>query len=207
MTKQSPQDVTQLLHAWRDGEQAALDRLLPLVYAELHRCAHRCMMRERAGHVLQTSALVNEAYLGLIDAGDVDWQDRTHFFAVAAKLMRQILVHYARSRYSQKRGGRFRQVSLAEASVLSTRPDADLVELDEALTTLSTVDPRKARVVELRFFGGLSLEEAAAVLKISPDTVWRDWDLARSWLYREMKHAAGNRRKVPGVEVRNQQSH
>ncbi len=169
MARQSPQEVTQLLRAWRQGDQAALDRLLPLVYAELHRCAHRCMMRERAGHVLQTSALVNEAYLGLMDAGDIDWQDRTHFFAVAAKLMRQVLVHYARSRYSQKRGGRFRQVSLGEVSILSTRPDADLVELDDALTVLSKVDARKARVVELRFFGGVSLKEAAAVREISSD--------------------------------------
>ncbi len=206
MAGQSPHDVTQLLHAWRQGEPEAFDKLVTLVHAELHRCAHRYMARERAGHVLQTSALVNEAYVELLGAANINWRDRTHFLAVAAKLMRQILVHYARSRYSQKRGGRFRQVSLAEASILSTRPDADLVELDDALTALARVDPRKARVVELRFFGGLSLEEAAAVLEISPDTVWRDWDLARSWLYREMKHSAGKQRKPPAVEARNQQS-
>ncbi len=201
MTRQSPQDVTQLLHAWRRGEREALDRLLPLVYAELHRCAHRYMIRERTGHILQTSALVNEVYLGLVDAGNIDWQDRAHFFAVAARLMRQILVHYARSRDAKKRGGKFRQISLAEVSICSPRPDADLVELDDALAALAQVDPRKARVVELRFFGGLSLEEIAAVLEVSPDTVWRDWDLARSWLYREMKHAARRRdesRKMAG---------
>jgi RNA polymerase sigma-70 factor (ECF subfamily) len=191
VTRQSPKDITQLLHAWRQGEPEAFDKLIPLVYAELHRCAHRYMLRERAGHVLQTSALVNEAYIELLGAAKVNWQDRAHFFAVAAKLMRQILVHYARSQDSEKRSGKFRQVSLAEVAILSARPDADLVELDDALTALSRVDPRKARVVELRFFGGLSLEEAATVLAISPDTVWRDWDLARSWLYREMKHAAG----------------
>jgi len=197
VTKQSPQDVTQLLHAWRRGEQEALDKLLPLVYGELHRRAHRYMLHEHAGHVLQTTALVNEAFLGMMDVGHVEWQDRAHFFAVAAKLMRQILDHYARSRDAQKRGGKWRQVSLAEAAVLSPRPDADLIKLDDALTALSALDPRKARVVELRFFGGLCLEETAEVLGISPDTVWRDWDLARSWLYRQMKHAE-RRRHEPG---------
>ena len=187
MSKASPEDVTQLLHAWRSGDQAALERLIPLVYNELHRRARRLMSREHAGHVLQTTALVNEAYLQLIDAQKVNWQDRAHFFAVSAKLMRQILVHYARSRDSQKRGGNFRQVSLDEASIMTPRPDADLVELDDALTALAAASPRMAQVVELRFFGGLSLEESAAVLKVSADTVWRDWDLAKSWLYREMK--------------------
>jgi RNA polymerase sigma factor (TIGR02999 family) len=190
MRQSSPQDITQLLHAWCRGEQAALDKLIPLVHHELHRRAHQYMQRERPGHVLQTTALVNEAYVALIDAKKPNYQDRAHFFAISAKLMRQILVHYARSRNSQKRGGRFRQVSLDEASICVPRPDADLVELDDALTALAQIDPRKARVVELRFFGGLSLEEVADVLKVSADTVWRDWDLARCWLFREMKHAA-----------------
>ena len=186
----SPQEVTQLLHMWRCGEQSALDKLVPLVHNELHRRAHHYMLNERAGHVLQTTALVNEVYLQLLDASKVNWQDRAHFFAISAKLMRQILVHYARSRDSQKRGGRFRQISLEEASIFAPRPDADLVELDDALTALAEVDHRKAQVVELRFFGGLNLEEAAEVLKVSADTVWRDWDFAKGWLYREMKHAA-----------------
>jgi RNA polymerase sigma factor (TIGR02999 family) len=161
---------------------------MPLVYDELRRLAHRYMTREHAGHVLQTTALVNEAYLQLIDANMVKWQDRAHFFAVAANLMRRILVHFARSRNSRKRGGRISHVSLDEAALLSSEQDADLIELDEALTALAAVDQRKAKVVELRFFGGLSLEEAGEVLGISPDTVWRDWDLAKAWLYREMKH-------------------
>jgi RNA polymerase sigma factor (TIGR02999 family) len=175
---------------WCRGEQAALDKLVPLVQGELHRRAHRYMHRERPGHVLQTTALVNEVYLQLIDAPKVDWRDRAHFFAISAKLMRQILVDYARSMDSQKRGGKFRQVSLDECSVFAARPDADLVKLDDALTALAKFDPRKAQVVELRFFGGLNLEEAAEVLKISADTVWRDWDLAKGWLYREMKGMA-----------------
>jgi RNA polymerase sigma factor (TIGR02999 family) len=191
MEKQcSPQEVTQLLHLWCRGEAEALDKLVPLVDDELHRRAHRYMMQERAGHPLQTTALINEVYLKLIDTPKVDWQNRAHFFAISAKLMRQVLVQYARSKNSQKRGGKFRQVSLDKASLFSSRPDANLVELDEALTALAKVDPRKAQVVELRFFGGLSLEEAAEVLKISADTVWRDWDLAKGWLYREMKHVA-----------------
>jgi RNA polymerase sigma factor (TIGR02999 family) len=186
----SPQEVTQLLHLWCRGEAAALDKLAPLVHDELHRRAHRYIMHEHSGHTLQTTALINEVYLQLIDAPKVNWQDRVHFFAISAKLMRQILVNYARSKNSQKRGGGFQQVSLDEASLFASRPDANLVELDDALTALWQVDPRKAQVVELRFFGGLSLEETAEVLTISADTVWRDWDLAKGWLYRAMKHAA-----------------
>ena len=160
----SPQEVTQLLHMWRYGEQSALDKLVPLVHNELHRRAHRCMLHERAGHVLQTTALVNEVYLQLIDAPKVNWQDRAHFFAIAAKLMRQILVHYARFRCSQKRGGKFRQVSLDEASIFAPRPDADLAELDDAQPALAEVDPRKARVVEPRpftFFANGELKDPA----------------------------------------------
>ncbi len=189
MIRQSPQEVTQLLHAWRCGEGAALDRLMPLAYDELHRRAHRCMQRERAGHLLQTTALVNEAYLQLIDANKVQWQDRAHFFAISSRLMRQILVHMARSRGAQKRGGNFRQASLDDSAIAAPRPDADLIELDDALKALAEVDARKARVVELKFFGGLTIEEIAEVLNVSADTVWRDWDLAKCWLYREMKHA------------------
>ncbi|MBZ5500409.1 MAG: sigma-70 family RNA polymerase sigma factor [Acidobacteriia bacterium] len=187
MSGQSPKEVTQLLQAWSRGDETALDRLMPLVYDELRRLAHYYMTRENAGHILQTTALVNEAYLQLIDANTVNWQDRAHFFAISAKLMRRILVHFARSRNSQKRGGRLSHVSLDEAALLSSERDADLIELDEALTALAAIDPRKAKVVELRFFGGLSLEESGEVLGVSPDTVWRDWDLAKAWLYREMR--------------------
>jgi len=194
MKECSSQEVTQLLHLWRRGDAAALDQLVPLVYDELHRRAHRYMQRERAGHVLQTTALVNEVYMHLIDAPKVNWQDRAHFFAISAKLMRQILVDYARAMDSRKRGGDYRQVLLDESSLVAERADADLVELDVALNSLAQLDPRKAQVVELRFFGGLTLEETAEVLKVSADTVWRDWDMAKSWLYREMMDRAGRQR-------------
>ena len=190
MARLSPHEITQLLHAWSRGDRAALDGLIPLVYDELHRLAHRYMKREHAGHILQTTALVNEAYIQLIQADTVKWQDRVHFFAIAARLMRQILVHSARSRDAKKREGKIRQVSLDESAVFVSKPDADLVELDDALTALAEIDARKAKVVELRFFGGMTLEEAAEVLKISADTVWHDWDLAKTWLYREMSHRA-----------------
>jgi len=194
MKECSSQEVTQLLHLWRRGDAAALDQLVPLVYDELHRRAHRYMQRERAGHVLQTTALVNEVYMHLIDAPKVNWQDRAHFFAISAKLMRQILVDYARAMDSRKRGGDYRQVLLDESSLVAERADADLVELDVALNSLAQLDPRKAQVVELRFFGGLTLEETAEVLKVSADTVWRDWDMAKSWLYREMMDRPGRQR-------------
>ena len=190
MTVRTPQEVTRLLHAWRDGNGSALDELMPLVYKELHRLAHHYMLGERRGHILQTSALVNDAYLQLIDARQVQWQDRAHFFAISANLMRQILVHFARSRDSQKRGGQYRQVSLEESAVMAPNGAADLLDLDDALTALAEVDPKKAKVVELRFFGELSLEETAEVLKSSVNIVWRDWNMAKSWLYREMRHGA-----------------
>ncbi len=186
MNSCSPQEVTRLLHQWCEGDQAALGRLAPLVYDELHVRAHRYMRKERGGHILQTTALVNEVYVQLIDAPKMHCQDRAHFFAISAKLMRQILVNYARSTGSQKRGGDCRRVTLDE-ELFVERHGSDLVKLDDALTALSQFDPRKARVVELRFFGGLRLEEIAEVLKVSTDTVWRDWDLAKVWLYREMK--------------------
>lgn len=183
-------EVTRLLLAWSEGDQEALDRLMPLVYGELRRLAQSYMRRERAGHTLQTTALIHEAYLRLIDAGQVRLESRTHFFAVASRLMRQILVDFARSRGYQKRGGDARQVSLDEALVIGQPRDEDLVALDEALTALAEVDERKARVVELRFFGGLTEAEMAETLKVSPETVRRDWRLAKSWLL--LKMSGGN---------------
>ena len=183
----SSQDVTQWLLAWSQGDARALDRLMPLVHAELHRLARRYMGGERPGHTLQATALVNEAYLRLIDSSKVRWQNRAHFFAVSAQLMRRILVDFARSRHYLKRGGDAQQVSFDEALVVSQEPDEDLVALDDALTVLTRVDARKAKVVELRFFGGLSVEETAEVLKVSADTVMRDWSFAKSWLLREIE--------------------
>lgn len=190
MPESSSQAITELLLAWQQtGHRHALDALVPAVYDELRRLAHRCMKHERPGHVLQTTALVSEAYLHLVDVRRVRWRDRAHFFAICAKLMRQILVHHARARDAKKRGEGLRHISLDESTLHAPTPDADLVDLDEALTALEALDARKARVVELRFFGGLTLEETAEVLKVSADTVWRDWDLAKAWLYREMSHA------------------
>jgi len=180
----SPQQVTQLLVAWGGGDEAALDELMPLVYEELRRLAHQCMSRERPGHTLHTSALVNEAYLRLVDGKKIHWQDRAHFFGIAARLMRQILVDYARRRRYAKRGGDARRVPLDEAMIVSEERAADVVALDDALKSLAEIDPRKSQIVELRFFGGLSIEEAAEVLKVSPGTVMRDWTLAKAWLRR-----------------------
>ncbi len=187
-----PREVTQLLRAWRRGDAAARDRLVPLVYNELHRLAHCYMARERAEHSLQTTALVHEAYLRLVDAHQVDWKNRVHFFAISASLMRRILVEFARSRYALKRGGNVRKVALDEAAVISPPPDEDLLRLDEALNALAAVDPRQAKVVELRFFGGLTEEETAEALGVSSDTVLRDWKKAKLWLWREMTHGRGN---------------
>ncbi len=176
--------MTKLLFAWREGDEAALERLIPLVHAELRRIAHRFMRKERAGHSMQTSALVNEAYLRLIDANKVDWQNRAHFFAISASLMRRILVDAARERQARKRGGSAEHVLLDEALVAGKEMHTDLVALDEALTALAKLDPRKARVVELRFFGGLNEAEMAEALQVSPETVRRDWRLAKAWLLR-----------------------
>ena len=178
-------DISQLLRAWSDGDQLALDELTPIVYAELRRLAHRCMRRERPGHDLQTSALVNEAYIRLVDYKRMQWQNRAHFFAVSAQLMRRILVEHAR-RHNLKRGRGVQHVSLDEAVLVGVDPGVDLVALDDALNALARVDPRKVRVVEMRFFGGLSVEETAMVLKVSPVTVRRDWSSAKIWLYREL---------------------
>jgi RNA polymerase sigma factor (TIGR02999 family) len=182
----TPQEVTELLLAWNKGDSTALDRLVPLVYAELHRLAQGYLRRERGGHTLQTTALIHEAYLRLIDARRVQWQNRAHFFGVAARLMRQILVGLARERGYQKRGGGARQVSFDEALVIDEGRGEELVELDEAFAALAQFDERKAQVVEMRFFGGLTEEEIAAALDVSPETVRRDWRLARSWLRRRL---------------------
>ncbi|MGB9071725.1 MAG: sigma-70 family RNA polymerase sigma factor [Terriglobales bacterium] len=178
--------VTQLLRAWGQGDERALEQLAPLVENELHRLAHKYMRRERPGQTLQTTALVNEVYLRLIDIQQVSWQDRAHFFAVSARMMRRILTDFARSRRYLKRGGGAVQVSWDEALAVSQEPDADMVALDDALNQLALLDPRKTQVVELRFFGGLSVEETAEVLKISQQTVMRDWKFAKSWLMRAL---------------------
>jgi RNA polymerase sigma factor (TIGR02999 family) len=183
----SPKNVTGLLPAWSSGDETALESLVPLIYEELHRIARRYLDRERSGHTLQTTALINEAYLRLADARTVPWHDRTHFFAIAAQMMRRILVDHARSRQNLKRGGALRQVSLDEALTVSRERSAELVKLHDALTALSAVNPRKGQVVELRFFGGLNIEETAEVLKVSPDTVMRDWKFAKVWLLRELR--------------------
>jgi RNA polymerase sigma-70 factor (ECF subfamily) len=179
-------EVTELLVAWSDGDERALDRLAPLVQAELHRLAKRYMRGERDGHVLQTSALINEAYLRLIDWKSARWQNRAHFFGVAAQMMRRILVDFARRR-PKVQDEEVRHVSLEDALVVADEREQDLVALDEALVALAEFDARKARVVELRFFGGLSVEETAEVLKLSPVTVMREWNKAKAWLYRELQ--------------------
>jgi RNA polymerase sigma factor (TIGR02999 family) len=180
------QDITTLLLAWNRGDDDALARLIPLVEAELRRLAHSYMARERPGHMLQTTALLNEAYLRLVDSSRVRWQNRAHFFAVSAQLMRRILVDFARARGKAKRGGGRVQVSLEEALEISEERSPDLVALDDALQALAAFDERKSKVVELRFFGGLSVDETAEVLDVSPVTVMRDWGLAKAWLFREL---------------------
>ena len=185
----APPELTQLLLAWSKGEQEALERLVPLVYGELRRMASRYMSRERTDHPLQSTALVHEAYLRLLDSKQVRWQNRGHFFAVSAQLMRRILVDFARSRRTLKRGEGAPKVTLNEAIHGAAEPSEDLVALDDALQALSAVDQRKAKVVELRFFGGLSVEETADALGVSADTVMRDWKLAKVWLLRELSGA------------------
>jgi RNA polymerase sigma-70 factor, ECF subfamily len=185
--------VTGLLLAWRGGDEAALEQLVPLVHQELHRIARGCMRGERAGHSLQATALVNEAYLRLIGAQQVDWQNRVHFLAVSARLMRRVLVDFARAKNYQKRGGGAQAVTLDEALVV-VEPGRDLIAIDEALDALAKMDERKAKVVEMRFFGGLTVEETAAALGVSPDTVMRDWRLAKAWLMRELKGGSPDKR-------------
>jgi len=186
VTPSTSEEVTRLLGALRDGDRDALGRLLPLVYDELHLLAQRAMSHERGGHTLQATALVNEAYLRLVDQRRARWEHRTQFLAVAAQLMRRILVDHARGRGAAKRGGRQERVLLESAEVAAPEKDLDLVDLDEALNRLALIDAQQARVVELRFFGGLTVEEAAEVLGVSPATVKRDWTMAKAWLRREV---------------------
>jgi len=186
MAVPSTHEVTQLLKAWTSGDEQALEKLTPLVYEQLHGLARGCMAGERPGHVLQSTALVNEVYLQLVDCGQIQWQDRAHFFAVSAKLMRRILIDFARSRGYQKRGGDTPHISMDEAPAVCSESSTDLVALDDALNALAAIDERKSKVVELKFFGGLSIEETAEVLRVSQETVVRDWRLSKAWLLREL---------------------
>jgi RNA polymerase sigma-70 factor (ECF subfamily) len=189
----SPESITQLLIEWRDGDEKALDRLIPLVYDELNRLAHRYMRRERPGHSFQTNDLVNEAYLRLVDHKGMRWQNRAHFYAVAAQAMRRILVDRARSRGSVKRGGRIELVDLDEANTKSEEQAAGLVALDDALVELAALDPRKVKIVEMRYFGGMSVEETAEALEVSAVTVMRDWSTAKAWLLRALTSDSENK--------------
>jgi len=182
-------ELTQLLIDWSNGDRAALDKLMPLIDEELRRLAHRYMTRERAGHTLQTTALVNEAFLRLVNRKNLQWQNRAHFFGIAAQLMRTILVDHARSHASAKRGGGARKLELDEAMVISQQKAAEVIALDDALKQLALLDPQQSRIVELRFFGGLTVEEAAEVLQVSPATIKREWSTAKAWLYHELAKA------------------
>lgn len=194
MKKEPPQqehEITHLLAEWHEGNQAALDELYPLVYDELHRLARRYMSRERKGHTLQTTALINEAYVRLVDQRSVQWANRSHFFAISAQIMRRILIDHARRHAYAKRGGGARQVSLDETAIID-RDLSEFLRLDEALKSLAELDPRRSQVVELRYFGGLNNDEIAGVLKISKNTVIRDWNMARAWLYGQLTGSAPN---------------
>jgi RNA polymerase sigma-70 factor, ECF subfamily len=186
MTKLVGHEITELLQAWRRGDDSALEKLTPQVYRELHRAAKGCMRGEREAHTLQTTALINELYLRFTDLKEVDWQNRAHFFALCARQMRRILTDRARARQSYKRGGGAQPISLDTVPMVSPQAQPEILAIDDALKALATVDSRKSQVVELRFFGGLNVEETAEVLKVSPDTVVRDWKLARAWLLREL---------------------
>ena len=186
MTKPVGREITALLQAWRQGDEHALEKLTPHVYGELHRAAKRCMQGERDGHTLQTTALINELYLRMTDLKRVDWQNRAHFFALCARQMRRILTDQARARQSHKRGGGAQPISLDAAPMVSSRSQHEVLAVDGALNALREIDPRKSQVVELRFFGGLNVEETAEVLKVSPDTIVRDWRLAKAWRRREL---------------------
>ena len=182
----SPHEITQLLAEWSNGNQTALDKLYPLVYDELHKMANRYMKRERKDHTLQTTALINEAYVRMVDQKNVHWENRAHFFAISAQIMRRILIDHARRHHYAKRGGGALRVSLDETAIVAGDPASDMLLLDEALNRLAEIDPRRGQVVELRYFGGLNNEEIAGVLKISENTVTRDWNMARAWLYQEL---------------------
>ena len=201
VTTLSAENLTGLLIEWRQGDETALDKLTPLVYDELRRIAHRYVQRERDGHTLQTTALVNEAYLRLAGQQKIEWQSRAHFFAVTAQVMRHVLIDHARRRHYVKHGGALQQVSLEDAAMMSQQRAAELVALDEALNELAQLDPRKSRVVELRYFGGLSLEETAEVLEVSLMTVRRDWRAAKAWLYKAVTGDVN-----PQSAIRNPQS-
>ena len=189
MTRPSTNEVTQLLVAWSDGDRSALDKLMPLVHEELRQLAHRYMSRERPGHTLQTTALVNEAYVRLVNRQNVHWQNRVHFFAIAAQVMRHILVDHARSHACAKRGSDARRIPLDEVAVVSRERAAEVVALDDALKGLAMLDPQQSRIVELRFFGGLTIEETAEALHLSPATIKREWATAKAWLYHELNKA------------------
>ena len=186
MTQTSTHEVTQLLIEWSNGDKAALDKLMPLIHDELRRLAHHYMSRERGDHTLQTTALVNEAYLRLVNRKDAHWQNRTHFFAIAATLMRNILVDHARTHAYAKRGGGAHKIELDEAMIVSQQRAAEVIALDEVLKKLAVFDPQQSQVVELRFFGGLTIEETAEVLDLSPATIKREWSTAKAWLYHEL---------------------
>lgn len=186
MDEREQSHITQLLLDWSEGDKAALEQVAPLVYGELHRLAHHYMNHERAGHTLQTSALVNEAFMRLVDQRNVKWNNRAHFFGIAAQMMRRILVDHARSHLYAKRGAGAVHVSLDQVGLASNEPAAEVTALDEALSKLESIDPQQGRVVELRFFGGLTIKETAEVMKISVDMVKREWSTAKAWLYREM---------------------
>ena len=188
--KTARHQITELLAEWRDGNQSALDELYPLVYDELHRLARRYMSRERKDHTLQTTALINEAYVRLVDQKNVNWANRSHFFAISAQIMRRILIDHARRHAYAKRGGGAQQVSLEEVAAIAPDQGRELVRLDEALKTLAERDPRRSQVVELRYFGGLNNEEIAGVLHVSENTVTRDWNMARAWLYQQLTENA-----------------
>lgn len=185
-------EITQLLAEWSDGNQAALDALYPLVYDELHRLARRYMSRERKDHTLQATALINEAYVRLVDQKNVHWANRSHFFAISAQIMRRILIDHARRHAYAKRGGGAQQVSLDEAATVTRTAGAEMIRLDEALKSLAEMDPRRCQVVELRYFGGLNNEEIAGVLKVSENTVTRDWNMARAWLHQQLSESSPN---------------
>lgn len=186
MVSSTAENLTELLHDWHRGNRDALDRLTPVIYDEIRRIAHRYMDRERDDHTLQTTALINEAYLRLLGQPQVEWNNRAHFFAVVAQVMRHVLIDHARSRLFQKRGGDAQRMSIDEATLMTSERASELIALDEALTSLASLDARKARVVELRYFGGFSLEETAVILDLSVMTVRRDWQAAKAWLYRQV---------------------
>jgi RNA polymerase sigma-70 factor (ECF subfamily) len=191
MDEPSPNEITQQLIAWSKGDSAALDKLIPAVYQELRRMADRCLRGENAEHSLQPTALVHEAYLRLIDQSRVEWHNRSHFFGVAAQMMRRILIDHAKTKHREKRGGKARKLSLDEIANYADEPAAELIALDEALKILAEMDERKSRIVEMRYFGGLTVEETAQVLGVSDKTVMRDWNLAKAWLYQQLNRAGG----------------